>query len=73
MENIEAKGVSYIGRCRSLSARSREIFDRVLLPANMTSNDLSNPTHGEVEILLGGDGASLQLFDHNQLNKLKKT
>ena len=29
-------------------------------------------THGEVEILIGGDAASLQLFDHLQLNSLRK-
>ena len=38
----------------------------------MSSNDLTNPSHGEVEILLGGVAASLQLFDHHQLNKLRK-
>ena len=38
----------------------------------MSSNDLTNPTHGEVGILIGGDAASLQLFDHLQLNSLRK-
>ena len=71
IQRIEATGVTHIGRCKPLSAKNRRVLDKVLQPAGMSSNDLTNPTHGEVGILIGGDAASLQLFYHIQLNSLR--
>ena len=59
IQKIEASGVTHIGRCKRLSAKNRRVLDKVLQPAGMSSNDLTNPTHGEVGILIGGDAASL--------------
>ena len=72
LQEIEATGVSHIGRCKPLSTKHRSILDKILKPAGLSSDDLTNPTHGEVGILIGGDAASLQLFDHLQLNSLRK-
>ena len=71
-QKIEATGVVRIGRCKPFSAKHRTILDKILKPAGLSSEDLTAPSYGEVEILIGASAAALQIYDHNELNSLKK-
>ena len=71
-QTIEATGIQRIGRCRPFTSSQRIILNKVLKPAGMSSEDLSSATYGDVDVLLGASAAALQLYDHTELNALKK-